>query len=144
MTAKKTSANSGKTGMKKKMPTGKRFQKGVSGNPLGRPSTKPITDAYKRVLDRRVPGDPEKRTFGEMLAESMVRIACNPKLAAQAISAAAEICDRLEGKAVARQELSGKDGGPLEFKQMNREETERRVFALLAKAKIQVVSGKVP
>jgi hypothetical protein len=119
-----------------------RFQKGVSGNPSGRPKFKLISDALEAALEEPFSKAKNSKSCLKMLCTRMVRHALrNPTFGLDLLIEAA---DRIEGKALARQEFSGKDGGPIEFKQMNREETERRVFELLAKAKLQVVSGKVP
>ena len=69
------------------------FQKGVSGNPSGRPK-KPITDAYQELAEKPYPGDPENRTYAQRLAASSYESAIvkgNP-------ASIKEITDRLEGK----------------------------------------------
>ncbi len=67
--------------------------KGQSGNPAGRPKKKPITEAYERLLEEKVPGDPKGRTWAQALAESMMRQALKGK-----IQAAIEVTDRTEGR----------------------------------------------
>ena len=79
-----------------------RFQKGnpyrfppkVSGNPGGRPR-KPITEAYADMADQKYPGDPEGRTYAQLIAEGQCKAAIKGRT-----EAAREIADRLEGKAV--------------------------------------------
>ena len=61
------------------------WQKGVSGNPNGRPKKKPITLAYEKLLD-----DP---AVALKVAEGIVAAA-----KAGDVQAAREIADRLEGR----------------------------------------------
>lgn len=68
------------------------FKDGVSGNPGGRPKTKLISQAYRKVLQEIDPNDPEGRTFAEMIARGMVREACGDPRAAK------EIRETTEGK----------------------------------------------
>jgi hypothetical protein len=82
------------------------FKPGVSGNPGGRPQTKPLTDAYRALLTAPVPERlrtirrggkeillPEGATFAERIAYGQFLAAAEGNTAA-----AAEITDRLEGK----------------------------------------------
>ena len=64
------------------------------GNPSGRPR-KPITEAYADIADQKYPGDPEGRTYAQLIAEGQCKAAIKGKT-----EAAREIADRLEGKAV--------------------------------------------
>lgn len=103
------------------------WRPGESGNPGGRPGRSPLTDAYRARLDQANPQDKHqpKRTFAECLAEVMV----NRALAGD-LNAAIEITDRVEGKSVARTELTGVAGEDL-FPRLSREENERRIAELL-------------
>lgn len=120
---------------RKPPPKDTRFKPGQSGNPSGRPSLRPITDAYRRMLDKPIPGDKDKRTYGEAIATRLLEMAMS-KDGDKALRAAVEICDRLEGKSVARSEFSGPNGKPIEIQGMeNREQNEKRISELLAAAK---------
>lgn len=55
--------------------TGKGFLPGQSGNPNGRPKTKPLTSRYAAVLESELPNDirkskrlPKGATFGDAIA----------------------------------------------------------------------------
>jgi hypothetical protein len=85
-----------------------RFVKGRSGNLSGRPKYKCLSDAYKFQLEQPVPGDPEGRTWGELLAEGMIRAAVKGN-----VHAAREIAERTEGKARQHVELVGQHNGPV-------------------------------
>jgi hypothetical protein len=52
----------------------------------------PITEAYWRILNQIVPNDPQKRTYVELIAETMIRRALMGD-----IRALKEITDRVEG-----------------------------------------------
>lgn len=71
-----------------------RFKPGISGNPSGRPKTKPIADAYRRILlsgamDLKLGRkDPNLEKF----AKSMIKQAIKGN-----VKAAAEITNRIEG-----------------------------------------------
>ena len=68
-----------------------RFQVGASANPGGRPRLKPLSTAYRRMLDKIVPGT--NQTYADLVAEGMVRSAAKGRS-----DAARELCDRVEGK----------------------------------------------
>src|SRR5580692_7302042 len=73
----------------------KRWAKGQSGNPNGRPKT-PITDAYRRLCKRKPldkDGKKSEKTYAQLLAEGQFRAAIKGKT-----EAAKEITERLEGK----------------------------------------------
>jgi hypothetical protein len=74
------------------------WQKGESGNPAGRPKCITLSEAYRKQLAMIDPRDEAERTFAEVIAEKMVRVACGFALES-ASAAAREICDRTEGKA---------------------------------------------
>jgi hypothetical protein len=79
---------------------GRPFKPGQSGNPGGRPKKKPLTEAYGRILKRRVPADLVRKlglkghpTYAEMIAISLTREAVKGK-----VQAASELADRVEGR----------------------------------------------
>jgi hypothetical protein len=69
------------------------FKPGQSGNPLGRPRSITLSEAYRRALSQPLPGDPEGRTVAEVIAT----LVC-AKAADGDVAAAREIADRTEGK----------------------------------------------
>jgi hypothetical protein len=71
----------------------KPFQKGVSGNPAGRPKSLTLSEAFRRQLSQPVPGDEQGRTFAEVIALRVCVAAAQGD-----ISASREIADRTEGK----------------------------------------------
>jgi hypothetical protein len=70
------------------------FRKGVSGNPGGRPKTAALSEACREVLAKRVPDDPEGRTYAQAIAQVLADLALEGD-----ILAARELTDRAEGKA---------------------------------------------
>lgn len=86
-----------------------RFAPGQSGNPGGRPKTKPLTDAYRAILNQKDPNDKEGRTYAEIIAMAQVKRAIEGDS-----RAVGEIADRVEGKVT--QPISGPDEGPIDVK----------------------------
>jgi hypothetical protein len=80
-------------GRKRRLANLKPFQKGVSGNPNGRPKSLTLSEAFRRQLSQLVPNDPDGRTFAEVIALRVCVAAAQGD-----ISAAREIADRTEGK----------------------------------------------
>jgi len=70
-----TAANRGKTGARRTPPIGRRFPKGVSGNPSGRPKTALLSQAVRQKLGALVPDDPQGRTYAQVIADELVRAA---------------------------------------------------------------------
>ena len=87
--------NTGKNTQRGRVENLRPWQPGQSGNPGGRPKRKLLTDAYARILDIPVPGDKEGHTFAEAIAFAMAKEAIKGK-----VNAAAEIADRVEGRAL--------------------------------------------
>src|ERR1700733_8916843 len=77
-----------------------RWQPGQSGNPGGRPTTAPLSQACREVLSHPVPGDPEGRTYAEKIATTLAE-----KAAGGDIRAAQELGDRAEGRPRQRLEI---------------------------------------
>jgi len=79
-----------------------RFQPGQSGNPLGRPKWKILSDAYRAKLAELVPGDKLGRNFAEAIADAAFAAALEGQ-----IGAIQEIADRTEGKSAQAISVSG-------------------------------------
>ena len=94
------------------------FQPGQSGNPNGRPKSKPLTDAIRAELAKKDPNDKQGRTFAELIAEAAVTRALkgDPR-------AFTEIADRVEGKVT--QPISGPDEGPIDINLSGKTPEER-------------------
>ena len=71
---------------------GKKFPKGVSGNPSGRPKLTKLTEALREQLAEEMPNAPEK-TIAEGVARVLIREALSGN-----VQAIREIADRTEGK----------------------------------------------
>jgi hypothetical protein len=86
----------GKQTVKGKFPTGnkngKKFPKGVSGNPNGRPRLTRLTESLRRLIAETNPHAHEE-TIAETIAQTLVTMAL-----AGDIAAIKEIADRTEGK----------------------------------------------
>jgi len=74
------------------------FRKGQSGNPLGRPKSITLSEAYRAELAKLMPDDSQGRSCAEMIAAQMVKEAVTG-----AVACAKELADRTEGRA--RQQL---------------------------------------
>ena len=79
-----------------------RFQPGQSGNPLGRPKWKLLSDTYRAKLAELVPGDKRGRNYAEAIADAAFAAALEGQ-----IGAIQEIADRTEGKPAQAIALSG-------------------------------------
>src|SRR5262245_64755542 len=80
-------------------PVGKRFVKGQSGNPKGRPPKHEcLTSLLKAELETVNPGDKERRTWMELVVAATLRLAIKGNAAALR-----EVWDRVDGKV--KQEL---------------------------------------
>lgn len=79
-----------------------KWQPGQSGNPSGRPKTKPITDRYHRIVETDLPDDvrralglPSGATFGDAIALAQARQAIKGETAA-----AKEMREAIEGRSM--------------------------------------------
>lgn len=130
---------------KRKMPVGKRWKKGESGNPAsqwqpgkspnpgGRPKRTPITDAMRELLNEPYSGKDKRfkgKTYAQVLAIREMELA----IANGDMRAAQEITDRVEGRVPQSMEHGGKGGGPIPIEFSSVEENEKRIAALLARA----------
>jgi hypothetical protein len=77
--------------------TGKGFKPGKSGNPGGRPKSKPLTEAYERLLADRKTADAVAKAMERQARKGNVR-------------AAQEMADRVEGKIQFQVVGTGEDG----------------------------------
>ena len=92
-----------------------RFKAGASGNPAGRP--RKLTRILERVLDSSYPGDRRKRTYAEVLVESIVKRAIDGSDAMVVL-----IFDRIEGKVPAACAHSGAEAAiPLTLEEIDAE-----------------------
>lgn len=75
-------------------PVEHRFKPGQSGNPGGRPKSKLLSEAYKKILETEIKSGKHKgKTFAEVIAQKMAEEATKGK-----VQPAAEMADRVEGK----------------------------------------------
>ena len=82
-----------------------RWKKGQpSPNPGGRPKTRLLSEALRLKLGEVKADDPQGRTFAEVLAENLIRLACSE--GRNAVAAAGEILNRVEGKVHERVEFT--------------------------------------
>jgi hypothetical protein len=80
-----------------------RWRKGhPSLNPGGRPKSRLLSEALRVQLGQLMPGDLHGRSYAEAIAGNLIAIACSQNHSA--VSAAAEIANRLEGRAMQRLE----------------------------------------
>lgn len=86
------------------------FQKGQSGNPSGRPKSKPITEAIELALKRFYEGDPQGRTMLQKAVDEQTLRAADGDL-----QAFQWLTDRLEGRAKQQTEVTGADDGPVQI-----------------------------
>lgn len=111
----------------------KTWKPGESGNPGGKPQKTPITDAMRELLRQPYTGK-EAKYKGKTNAEVMALRQFELAIESGDLSAQKEIADRVEGKVPQRQEHGGPDGGAIPFMNLSREENERRLAELTAKA----------
>ncbi len=112
--------------------TGKGFLRGQSGNPGGRPKgTVKLSTCYERSLARPFPGDPEGRTYAQVIADKAVELA-----AAGDIAAIKEVTDRTEGRA--RQTVDAIVVGEVTHHQSQREILESAAIQLAEKHGVSV------
>lgn len=73
------------------------WQSGQSGNYAGRPKARTLSEAYRTALAQTDESDPQRRTFAELIAERLVRVAAG-LTSEPSTNAAREISDRTEGR----------------------------------------------
>ena len=82
----------------------RRWPKGVSGNPGGRPKSRLLSQALTARLGELAPGDSAGRTVAEILADNLITLACSQER--NSVAAAAEIANRVEGRVHERIEFT--------------------------------------
>jgi hypothetical protein len=75
-----------------------------SPNPGGRPKSRLLSEALRAQLGRIKSDDPEGRSYAEAIAGNLIAIACSQDHSA--VTAAAEIANRLEGRSMQRLEVN--------------------------------------
>jgi hypothetical protein len=108
------------------------FKPGVSGNPGGRPSMKPYTDAHRLVAsgtvkDLQVQGD-------DSVPLAVAKVAAREMLKGK-IPAMEMVANRLEGKPLQGLRIEGAEGGPLqvEVEDQGLDEIKRRIAEVSAR-----------
>ena len=95
-------------------------------NPTGSNGHTPITDAIRVLMSRD-----EKDPLDDVPMNNAQRIALEwvKKAKAGELPAAISLSDRVEGKPVQRNELTGKDGGPIDITSEDRELIRRKLVS---------------
>ena len=106
------------------------FRPGESGNPSGRPR-KLMTEAYRRALERKIAGDPNGRTYADVIAEKMISLGLKGS-----VRAVAEVSTRADGLPPQSVSFDG-DGSSLSIQiaSMSPEQKRLRVAELIAKTR---------
>jgi hypothetical protein len=108
------------------------WQKGESGNPTGRPRKSPVSDALRELIDQEYSGR-EKRFRGLTNCQVLATRLFEQAIAGD-LGAAKEVADRIQGKAPQSVTMGGPEGGAIAFMSLSREENEKRIMELLARA----------
>lgn len=89
-------------------PVDKRWKKGESGNPRGRPKKQDnLTSLLREEIDKMCPADREKRTWKELIVRATLQLAMKGNA-----TALKEVWERLDGKTLqsGKLQLGGADG----------------------------------
>lgn len=95
-------------------PAQKRWKKGVSGNPSGRPKKQDsLTNLLKDEIGQICPADREKRTWKQLIVRATLQLAMKGNA-----TAPKEVWERLDGKTLQTEklQLGGSDGKPVLIK----------------------------
>jgi hypothetical protein len=106
---------------------GGKWAPGASGNPGGRPRSKPLSDALRDYMAKPFPGDTEGRTYAEVIALGAIKRAIGGN-----IDALKEIGDRVEGRTAQVIHAAGRDGGPIEVANLTPEQRDEELAKLAA------------
>ncbi len=86
-----------------------RWKKGQSGNPKGSEAyPKLFAPILRKLLLEKVPDDPKRRSYAELVCTSLMKQALEGN-----IYALRELFERIDGKIPQPQEISGQGGVPL-------------------------------
>jgi hypothetical protein len=98
-------------GRRKLPPEDKRWKKGISGNPRGRPKKEDcLTDELRQLSAEICAADPKRRTWGKLLAYATMQLAVKGHPVALR-----ETWERLEGKVPQPEQHSFASDGPVEI-----------------------------
>jgi hypothetical protein len=111
------------------------WKPGESGNPSGRPKTKPISDALRELLAEEYAGNEER--FKGLSNAHVLAVKLFEMADAGDLKALQEITNRLEGMAPQSLTMGGPNGGAIPWLSLSRDENERRLTELLAKAGLE-------
>ncbi len=84
------------------------WKSGKSGNLVGRPKNRTLSEAYRMKLAEIDPDDPAERTYAEVITDRLVQVAAGRVRSEPSTVAARELIDRTEGKARQAVELDTK------------------------------------
>lgn len=114
------------------------WKPGVSPNPGGRVSMKPITDALRAHGAAPYDGKEAKyKAKGYTNAQVMAVKLFDMAIESGDMRAATEAMDRIEGKTVQVNQLQGPNGGAIDIVNRSPAENEKRIAELLAKASVK-------
>jgi hypothetical protein len=88
-------------------PAAKRWKKGTSGNPRGRPKKQDcLTNLLREEIQKTCPADREKRTWKELVVRATLQLAMKGNA-----TALKEVWERMDGKVLQTERLQfGEDG----------------------------------
>jgi hypothetical protein len=108
-------------GRRKLPPEDKRWKKGISGNPRGRPTKQDsLTTLLCELSGTICPADPKQRTWEELLALNTLQLALKGNA-----TALREVWERLAGKVPQAAELSIAPDGPVQIQVVYGDEEDK-------------------
>jgi hypothetical protein len=106
------------------------FVKGQSGNPVGlNPREKAFANSLRLAMSRQ---DKEGITKLQRVANKLADLA-----EVGESWAVKEVADRIDGKPLQATELTGKDGGPIETRELSTEERARGLAVFIKKLQVE-------
>ncbi len=126
------------------------FKKGQSGNPNGRPKgAKGFAAMLKKVLETEViikdeeTGEDVVTTNGEIMVMNLFKTAITPHKKNKDLKATEIIMDRVEGKPIQKQEITGADGDALLVEEITKNMTPKQAAEIyMAEVKNPNISKK--